>query len=135
MSMKWSVLAAGCLALMASAPRAAASDERDFGAEVRAVFAARCAGCHGPDVARPRGRFGYVLDLRRVAANPEMVIPNRPDESELWILVQRGEMPPDDSPSGPLSADEKEVIRRWIAAGAPDAREQPPPDASPGPAA
>jgi hypothetical protein len=102
----------------ASAASAASGD--DVAAEARAVFAAKCAGCHGPDLPKPKGRFGYVLDLRRVASNPEMIIPFRPDESELWVLIQRGEMPPDDSPAGPLSAGEKEVIRRWIEAGAPD---------------
>src|SRR5204863_420723 len=46
------------------------------------------------------------------------------DESELWVLVRHGDMPPADSPYGPLTTAEKEVIRAWIAAGAPDA---PPP--------
>lgn len=94
---------------------------RNIGNEVRGVFAAKCAGCHGPDLTKPRGRFGYVLDLRRVAANPEMVIPSRPDESELWVLVQRDEMPPSDSPQGALTLAQKETIRTWIASGAPDA--------------
>ncbi len=98
-----------------------AQSMRDLGGEVRGIFAAKCAGCHGPDLAKPKGRFGYVLDLRRVAENPEMVIPLRPTESELWVLVQRDEMPPADSPHGALTLEQKEVIREWIAAGAPDA--------------
>jgi uncharacterized membrane protein len=48
-----------------------------------------------------------------------MVVPSSPDESEIWELVRRGEMPPADAPSGPLSLEEKELIRTWIAAGAP----------------
>ncbi len=104
----------------------------DLAADVRAVFAARCAGCHGPDLARPKGRFGYVLDLARVAGNREMVVPGAPDESELWELVRRGEMPPADSPTGPPTAGEKEVIRAWIAAGTP-ATAEPPPPAAPSP--
>jgi uncharacterized membrane protein len=96
------------------------SPVRDIAKEVRAVFAAKCAACHGPDLVKPKGRFGYVLDLRRVAENPEFVIPLRPAESELWELVQRNEMPPPDSPHGPLTFTEKETIREWIAAGAPD---------------
>jgi uncharacterized membrane protein/mono/diheme cytochrome c family protein len=94
---------------------------RDIGGEVRNVFAAKCAACHGPDVAKPKGRFGYILDLRRIAANPELVIPLRPSESELWELVQHDEMPPADSAHGALTPLEKEIIRSWIAAGAPDA--------------
>jgi uncharacterized membrane protein len=89
------------------------------------VFSAKCAGCHGPDLPKPKGRFGYVLDLRRVAENPEMVIPGRPDESELWALVRHGDMPPADSPGGLLTAVEMETIRDWIAAGAPAAVSDP----------
>ncbi len=94
---------------------------RTLGNDVRGVFATRCVACHGPDLVKPKGRFGYVLDLQRVAGNPEMVIPHRPDESELWVLVQRNEMPPSYSPSGALTSEQKEIIRAWIAAGAPDA--------------
>jgi uncharacterized membrane protein len=69
-------------------------------------------------LAKPKARFGHVLDLARVAANPGMVIPSFPDESEMWELVRLDDMPPEDSPTGPLSREEKEVIRSWIAAGA-----------------
>ncbi len=112
-----SVLTA-CLWHGTAAPLAAAG-EQNLGSEVRSVFAAKCAGCHGPNLAKPRGRFGYVLDLARVAGNPEMVVPSSPDESELWELVRRGEMPPEESPTGPLTEQEKETIHAWIKAGAP----------------
>src|SRR5258708_38601184 len=97
----------------------ALAGERDLASEVHSVFAAKCAGCHGSNLARPKGRFGYVLDLARVARDPEKVVPSSPDESELWELVRRGEMPPEESPAGPLSAAQKATIRAWIAAGAP----------------
>jgi uncharacterized membrane protein/mono/diheme cytochrome c family protein len=94
---------------------------RDIGREVLSVFSAKCAACHGPDLPRPMGRFGYILDLKRLAGNPEKVIPPNPEESELWGLVQRNEMPPADSPRGALTTEQKDIIRQWIAAGAPDA--------------
>jgi uncharacterized membrane protein len=50
-----------------------------------------------------------------------MVIPLRPEESELWSLVERNEMPPPDSPRGPLSQAQKRIVREWIAAGCPEA--------------
>jgi uncharacterized membrane protein len=121
--MRWEVAVFFCLATTAGGNRVAGAEpsNRDFGAEVRGVFVAKCAGCHGPDLPKPKGRFGYVLDLRRVAENPEMVIPGRPDESELWALVRHGDMPPADSPGGLLTVAEKEMIRDWIATGAPAA--------------
>jgi hypothetical protein len=87
--------------------------------EVKAVFTAKCIACHGPNLPRPKGRFGYVLDLARVAGNRELVVPGEPEQSELWELVRRGDMPPADSSAGPLTDDQKATIRAWIAAGAP----------------
>jgi mono/diheme cytochrome c family protein/uncharacterized membrane protein len=104
----------------------AADGQRDLASETRAVFAAKCAVCHGPDLAKPKGRFGYVTDLARVASNREMVVPGSPEESELWELVRRDEMPLADSPAGPLSTAQKETIRAWIAAGAPNVADEHP---------
>lgn len=116
------ILAASCLSvLVLGIPHSlrAGEAERDLPSETLAVFSNKCAICHGPNLAKPKGRFGYVLDLARIANNREMVVPSSPDESELWDLVKRGEMPPPESPGGPLSAAQKETIRAWIAAGAP----------------
>ena len=121
----WLSIAVSLLVVLAGIPSrltaaTAIAPPHDFGGAVRAVFATKCASCHGPGLAKPKARFGYVLDLPSVAGNPEMVIPGRPEESELWSLVSHGEMPPRDAPFGPLTPQEKETIRAWIAAGAPD---------------
>jgi mono/diheme cytochrome c family protein len=91
----------------------------DIAFAARAVFKDACASCHGPNLPRPKGRFGYVLDLKRLAANPELVVPGKPDESELWEVIRRNEMPP----RNPLSDEQKETVRSWIQAGAPPARD------------
>jgi hypothetical protein len=93
----------------------------DLPGRVRAVFLARCAACHGPELSRPKGHFGYVTDLRRLADSPKLVVPSKPEESRLWRLVERDEMPPEGARTGAATAAEKEVIRDWIAAGAPAA--------------
>ncbi|HEX4612428.1 MAG TPA: hypothetical protein VH092_29810 [Urbifossiella sp.] len=139
--MRWySVPAVGLALLAAPGPGAGGAEppgrspDADVAAAARAVFAAKCAGCHGPDLPRPQGRFGYVLDLGKMAANPEMVVPFRPAESELWVLTDRGDMPPPDSPHGPLTAAEKDAVRAWIAVGAPAAyAPAPDPGAAPAP--
>jgi mono/diheme cytochrome c family protein len=107
--------------LSALAVGAAPPAQRDLASEVQVVFKLRCASCHGPNLTRPRGGFGYVLDLRRMASNRELVVPSKPDTSPLWTVIQNEEMPPPGSPSGPLTRKEREVIRAWIAAGAPPA--------------
>ncbi len=104
-------------------PIFAADDHQELAANALKIFTAKCEHCHGPKLAKPKGHFGYVLDLARIAANPEPVVPFSPEESELWQLISRSEMPPADAPAGPLSADQKETIHRWIAAGAPAAAE------------
>jgi mono/diheme cytochrome c family protein len=102
----------------------AATAAEDRPARARQVFADKCAHCHGPDVPRPKKKFGYVTDLERLAGNPKLVVPSKPEESRLWQLVESGKMPPEESPTGPLTAAEKALIHDWIAAGAP-AREEP----------
>ena len=130
--MKWEIILAVVMAIASTLGASAAAQppnplpERDVGGGVRGVFASKCAACHGPDLAKPKGQFGYVLDLRKVANNPEMVIPFRPDESELWVLVGRGEMPPPNSSRVPMTVTEKEIVRAWIAAGSPEPKPQVP---------
>jgi mono/diheme cytochrome c family protein len=102
-------------------PSAVLADDgaRKLAEDALSVFEVKCVACHGPKVAKPRGRFGYVTDLARVAANREMIVPGAPDESELWHVIKHNEMPPADSPTGVLSPEQKEAIRSWIAGGAP----------------
>jgi mono/diheme cytochrome c family protein len=88
---------------------------------VHAIFQARCTECHGANLARPKGQFGYVLDLARVAANPKMVVPGVPAQSEIYQTVLHDEMPPPKSRRPPLTAEEKEIVKSWIEAGAPAA--------------
>ena len=88
--------------------------------KVREIFEAKCLDCHGSELPRPKGKFGYVLDLKRVAANPEYIDPGHPDESELYKMVRDDDMPGEDANVPPLTREEKETVRRWIELGAPE---------------
>jgi uncharacterized membrane protein/mono/diheme cytochrome c family protein len=83
------------------------------------IFEAKCADCHGSHLPKPKGKFGYVLDLERIAANPDYVIPGEPGESEIYLLVKNNEMPGEDSDVPPLTDEEKRVVEQWVRAGAP----------------
>jgi uncharacterized membrane protein/mono/diheme cytochrome c family protein len=87
--------------------------------QVHTIFQARCTQCHGADLAKPKGKFGYVLDLTRVAANPKMVVPGNPATSELYQTVFHNEMPPPKENLPPLTVEEKEIVKAWIEVGAP----------------
>jgi mono/diheme cytochrome c family protein len=107
--------------------RASAEDRQEpkksaeVAARIHALFSAKCTECHGANLRKPKGKFGYVLDLERVRGNRKMVVPSRPDESKLWTLIRDNEMPPEDSTVGSLTAEDKGLVRDWIAAGAPAA--------------
>ena len=91
-----------------------------FTADVRPVLAANCFGCHQGAIVRG----GYVMtDFESMVAGGESgepaIVPGNPDESPLidLITIHDGvaEMPPN---ADPVSAEDTDRIRRWIAAGA-----------------
>ncbi|MEO7933186.1 MAG: DUF2231 domain-containing protein [Chthoniobacterales bacterium] len=85
---------------------------------MRQIFAAKCIECHDSATARPKGDFGYVLDLARVAANPDWVTRGNAEDSDLYLMVENEEMPGDDATVPPLTTQEKDTVKRWIDAGA-----------------
>jgi uncharacterized membrane protein len=112
------------LFLLALAGIAQAADDAADGVKlagkVREVFEAKCLDCHGPELPRPKGKFGYVLDLKRVADNPDYIERGAPDKSELYKMVLDDEMPGEDANVPPLTADEKDLVKHWIEQGAPE---------------
>jgi uncharacterized membrane protein len=103
-------------------PPPAAFGPPDAGDRAAGVFAAKCVECHSADLPHPKGKFGYVLDLPRVAANPKLLVPHHPEKSKLWKLIADGDMPPDNARAGPLTGREMTAVREWIEAGAPPAQ-------------
>jgi uncharacterized membrane protein len=115
-----------CVLLLAALVLRGAAAEADAegvkaAARVREIFEAKCIDCHGPELPRPKGKFGYVLDLKRMADNPDYVTRGKPDKSELYHMVFSDDMPGEDANVPPLTKEEKEIVRRWIELGAPDA--------------
>ena len=103
----------------AAAPPAAPEEALRVAQRVRDIFEAKCLDCHGPELPRPKGKFGYVLDLPRMAANPDYVTPGDPEKSELYKMVFSDEMPGEDANVPALTPEEKETVRRWVEMGAP----------------
>ena len=87
--------------------------------DVLKIFEAKCADCHGSHLPKPKGKFGYVLDLKRVAANPEFIVRGEPGKSELYQMVKNNEMPGEDADVPPLTPEEKMTVEAWVLAGAP----------------
>ena len=87
--------------------------------EVSKIFYAKCTDCHGSHLPKPKGKFGYVLDLKRVAANPDYIVRGNPEKSELFQMVKNDEMPGEDADVPPLTPEEKKLVEAWVLAGAP----------------
>jgi len=91
-----------------------------FRERVAPLLAARCGGCHGPGTAES----GFRIDVRERAraggdSGAAGIVPGKPGESELFERItstDKEAVMPADGP--PLSADERSLVERWIAAGA-----------------
>jgi mono/diheme cytochrome c family protein len=115
------------LTLLASTPALAArrgtGEKLTFERDIRPIFRAHCYDCHGA-----ASEIKAKLDLRLVrfmTAGGETgpaITPGKPAESFLLQRIKAGEMPPGDTK---VSADEIEIIEKWIARGAPTSRDEP----------
>lgn len=97
----------------------------DFSRQVRPILASYCFKCHGPDASQRQA--GLRLDDRKAATSPAdsgriAIVAGKPEESELIRRIfsqdDAERMPPPEE-KRPLSDDQKELLRRWIAEGAP----------------
>jgi mono/diheme cytochrome c family protein len=87
-------------------------------ARAKAVFLSRCYKCHRYDVAKGGIK---ILHHRLLVSVRKVVVPGRPEDSELFQLVttadDKARMPP--PPGRRLSPQEIAIIRDWILEGAP----------------
>jgi hypothetical protein len=87
-----------------------------YSRDIRPMLSDRCFECHGPD---PSDR---KADLRLDLPGSPAIVPGSAEESALWLRVSSADpderMPPEGSHKQALSADELELLRRWIDAGA-----------------
>ena len=101
----------------AAAPQLPAKIE--FNRDVRPILSDNCFYCHGND---PKHREAKLrLDIREQALKKDAFVPGKPDESELVVRIFTGDqkelMPPPDSHKK-LTAQQKEILKRWVAQGA-----------------
>ncbi len=92
----------------------------DFNRDIRPLLSDRCFKCHGPD--EKDRKADMRLDDEGSVRDDSIIVPGKPDESELIARITAADeddrMPPLKS-GKKLSREEIELIRRWIAEGAP----------------
>jgi mono/diheme cytochrome c family protein len=103
---------------------ASAAEAPSFNRDVLPILSDNCFACHGPDAKQAKG--GLRLDLRDSATKPAKsgeiaIIPGKPSASALVKRIEAKDadklMPPADSHKK-LSSAQKDVLKRWVAAGA-----------------
>jgi hypothetical protein len=98
---------------------ASAADDLRYNRDIRPILAENCFACHGPDSASRKGDLR--LDRREAAMERGAVVPGKPDESGLIARVfadDATEIMPPPKTRKKLSAEQKELLRRWVAEGA-----------------
>ena len=110
-----------CLLLLAAATlpgRLSGADEIDFNRDIKPILSENCYFCHGPDANDRKAKLR--LDTFE-GATAEVVIPGKPEESELIHRILSTDpddrMPPPEAKIA-LSEEEKDLLKRWIESGA-----------------
>jgi len=112
-------------ALQPSRVDAATKQAVDFNRDIRPVMSDTCFACHGPDAQQRKA--GLRLDVRDEALKPSKsgkvpIVPGKPDKSEVVarLFAKKADdlMPPAEFHKS-ITPAQRELLRRWIAAGAP----------------
>jgi hypothetical protein len=127
LELRWRLVVFCIIALtvqLSGRTKAASESSIDFQRDVRPILSSHCFKCHGPD--EKARKAGLRLDLRESAIAPaksggRAIVPGKTEESALARRIFSSDedevMPPPET-KRPLSSAQKEVLRRWIAAGA-----------------
>lgn len=110
-------------ALLLSTTVLATAGPVEFNRDIRPIMSDTCFFCHGPDKAKRKA--GLRLDDRDVAIAERdgirAIVPGKPEESDaidrLFSTDPEGMMPPPDS-NKKVTAEQRELIKRWVAEGA-----------------
>ncbi len=111
-------------ALTAALAAGRAAESIDFNRQIQPILSDACFHCHGPDAATREAKLR--LDQRdgifRTRDEITVVTPGHPEKSELFLRISSKEadevMPPREA-NRQLKPAEIELLKKWIAAGAP----------------
>ena len=108
-------------------PWADGAERVEFNRDIRPILSEKCFACHGPDEA---GREAELrLDVADDAEGPfrsrdgsQAIKPGDVGASQVWYRLTTDNedeaMPPRDSDTEPLTAEQLELMRKWIRQGA-----------------
>ena len=88
-----------------------------FERDVQSILAAHCTECHGKDTQEQGLDLTTVSAMLRGGETGPAFVRGAPEASLLVNLITSGKMPPDEDER--LDEEEIDILRKWIAAGAP----------------
>lgn len=101
-----------------TAPAAAvAANALNFEDDIIPILQARCFKCHGDEMRKASLDLRRRFTILKGGDGGPAIVPGKPEESTLFEMIEKREMPPKEE--DPLDKKQIEVLRRWIAAGAP----------------
>ncbi len=111
-------------ALLLMLPAAALAAPVSFNRDIRPIMSNTCFHCHGPDASHRKAKLR--LDLPDQALLPGKsgalpIVPGKPEESEIIKRIfqtDEDELMPPPEEHKPLTPEQKETFRRWVAEGA-----------------
>ena len=86
-----------------------------FTRDIQPLLKRHCLKCHGPAKREAKLNLSTPGGIIRGGMNGAVLVPHDAQASLLYKRVAEDEMPPDD----PLPEADKQLLRRWIVAGAP----------------
>jgi mono/diheme cytochrome c family protein len=112
------------LVLLAAGTARAAEPKVSFNRDIRPILSDTCFQCHGPD--DKQRKSGLRLDVREMALKPAKsgsaaIVPGHPEKSELMQRLtasDKDDLMPPSKLNKPLSPQQIETVKRWIAQGA-----------------
>lgn len=119
------VLATAITGALSAAQGSQPKGPPSYNFDVRPILAENCFGCHGPDLKANKADLrldtyeGATAKLKE--SEGYAIVPGKPDESELIRRVHStdpSEVMPEAESGKKLTDAQKDVLRRWIAAGA-----------------
>ena len=93
-----------------------AAEPISFVRQIAPLLAKRCLVCHSARVAEGRVDLENYASLLRAGAKGKTVVPGSAQDSLLYLALADGSMPQE---SDPFSADQLNLVRKWIDSGAP----------------
>jgi hypothetical protein len=101
-----------------------AGETLDFNRDVQPILAGHCLECHGPDSAARKAelRLDRSDGLEDDRGGYQILAPRKPEASELIARITHADpnerMPPEEfAKKDPLTSQEIEILKRWIAEG------------------